>query len=376
MDSGWVEKSATGENSMNDSLLSSQFFNPGQLDLTQSNLNVEREIIGDLKRQFSEGDQRAQFNQIGQLSGIDIDAVIQENSRRQKKPEMLESSWQKINSFKLENVSSSELSLNVEQIYDRIKEEEDIVVPLQMARLKEEIRTEKKKKVVNAFQQVMGHKFSKNSGNQPSSGKLDVNLSKKTIIEEDDEDQADLSEKPGIKINSPVGGHDTAAEKESKVATFSQLRSKIRQINLTDSRVQSLMKKISIDATIVNSLIGSRFNTVLCNQLNPKEPEQAENKISQEPKITMLDKYREMDQSVLELIKSVFKSYPSKLRNNIDLDSLSGHPLKNFDRKMRNEDQGDLEFLKELKFTSKRDHLKNTQPSNSPHYSSKHSSEA
>lgn len=90
----------------------------------------------------------------------------------------------------------------------------------------------------------------------------------------------------------------------------------------------------------------------------------------------MLDKYREMDQSVLELIKSVFKSYPSKLRNNIDLDSLSGHPLKNFDRKMRNEDQGDLEFLKELKFTSKRDHLKNTQPSNSPHYSSKHSSEA
>lgn len=67
----------------------------------------------------------------------------------------------------------------------------------------------------------MGHKFSKNSGNQPSSGKLDVNLSKKTIIEEDDEDQADLSEKPGIKINSPVGGHDTAAEKESKVATFS-----------------------------------------------------------------------------------------------------------------------------------------------------------
>ena len=90
---------------------------------------------------------------------------------------MLESSWQKINSFKLENVSSSELSLNVEQIYDRIKEEEDIVVPLQMAQLKEEIRIEKKKKVVNALQQVMGHKFSNNSGKQTKSALLDANLS-------------------------------------------------------------------------------------------------------------------------------------------------------------------------------------------------------
>ena len=65
---------------------------------------------------------------------------------------MLESSWQKINSFSLEGISESGLSRNVEQIYDRIKEEEDIVVPLPMAQLKKEIRAEKKQKVVNAFQ--------------------------------------------------------------------------------------------------------------------------------------------------------------------------------------------------------------------------------
>ena len=64
----------------------------------------------------------------------------------------------------------------------------------------------------------------------------------------------------------------TVSAKESKLATFSQLRSKIKQINLTDSRVNSLLKKISIDATIINSLIGSRFNHILANQLISSEP--------------------------------------------------------------------------------------------------------
>lgn len=99
----------------------------------------------------------------GKNQGVDIDSVIQQNSRKQKKPQLLGSTWEKINSFNLDSVTSSELNMNMEQIYDRIKEEDDIVVPLQMDQLKEEIRTEKKRKIVNAFNQVMSHNFNKDN---------------------------------------------------------------------------------------------------------------------------------------------------------------------------------------------------------------------
>jgi hypothetical protein len=54
------------------------------------------------------------------------------------------------------------------------------------------------------------------------------------------------------------------------------------------------MKKISIDATIVNSLIGSRFNHILRNEGTIQETNLREEK-NQQPKTTMLDKYRQMD---------------------------------------------------------------------------------
>ena len=133
--------------------------------MSQSDLNIEREIISASykKREIFESEEDEEDEEKADKV-VDIDKIIQENTKI-KKANILDSSIKQIHSFNLSTKTTSEINQNVNYILEKVKEGEDVFVPLRMSVLKQEIRNDKKQKIIEAFKGLDNISFTRKTKN-------------------------------------------------------------------------------------------------------------------------------------------------------------------------------------------------------------------
>ena len=72
----------------------------------------------------------------------------------------------------------------------------------------------------------------------------------------------------------------------------------------------------------------------------------------------------------------MLKTFPPQLRNNIDVGAITSNQQKKIERKLHNDENNELDYLKTLKFTAKREHVSSINASGFPQLLKQHQYDA
>ena len=176
---------------------------------------------------------------------------------------LLESALTELNQFEIEGsqISNSQLFSDFEDIIEGFRDEDDIVVPMDMSGIRREIRQEKKAEAKRLIRQ-----YTRKDKNSPET------LNMATIEEEEEEvttpthpdyqpingaaqDQENYEKNRKIEENSKKEILDYEGVKESRI--------RFEDIDLQSGLVKDIVNKIHIDSSIIKSLVDSRFVGVI-----------------------------------------------------------------------------------------------------------------
>lgn len=330
-------------------VLHSAFSEPKKVSLTESELFMEKEIINDLSQATSKAQRTTPayiYESDEDQDTVDIDKIISMN-KKSKKKKILESSFNQINSFKIHDKTASQLSKDVDQILNKMKQEEDVIVPIRMSEMKKKIRNEKKLKVINTLKNLSRPSLTR-GGNKKKT--FESYLPENFILEEEEsrENNDNYDVRGTIVRNRQYSEVEKERDFEGKPSNFSMLRSQLKKVDFGNSKVESYMKKISIDSSIIKSLVGSRFAGKIEKAQYKNMKNEKTRKVEQ--KVTMLDIFKKLSDSVTKEIKKLQTALPSQ-KIEVQNDN------KNEPSKVEEEPDNlpeNMNFLRNLEFTEQR----------------------
>ena len=146
-----------------------------------------------------------------------------------------------LNQFEMgtERKSHSQIFEDFSDIIEGFRDEEDIVVPINMSGMKREIRKEKKAEANKLLRQLTGK-------------------NEMGVIAEEEEDEEERirrkteEDKNGVKLSK----FDKKLKEEEELFNY---KIKFDDIDLKSTLVQDIVDKIQIDSSVIKSLVGSRF---------------------------------------------------------------------------------------------------------------------